>query len=179
MNRTPKLRVKTEISLRNWENLRSWIWQRLLNYDTNYQKQLIKKRCSMLLIIRWKSKLKIDHPTVVRMAIRKFINNAQEGTEKKKTSCTVCGDINWCSQYWAQYGGFLNTKDGVAIWSSNPLLGTYPEKTKTRIWKDTCTPVFTAALLNSSQHIKEAYKCPSKDTWEEKMWHIYYTQREK
>ena len=39
------------------------------------------------------------------------------------------------------------TKNSVAIWSSNPLLGKYPDKTI--IWKDTCTSVFIYNIYNS------------------------------
>ena len=51
-----------------------------------------------------------------------------------------------------------------------PLLGIYPEKTI--ILKDTCTPMFIAALLTIARSWKQP-KCPSTDEWIKKMWHIY------
>ena len=51
-----------------------------------------------------------------------------------------------------------------------PLLGIYPEKTI--IQKDTCTPIFTAALFTIARTWKQP-KCPSIDEWIKKMWHIY------
>ena len=51
-----------------------------------------------------------------------------------------------------------------------PLLGKYPEKTI--IQKDTCTPMFIAALFTIARTWKQP-KCPSTDEWIEKMWHIY------
>ena len=45
---------------------------------------------------------------------------------------------------------------------AGPLLGTYPDKTLTQ--KDTCTPVFRAALLWKQP------QCPSMDEWLRKMW---------
>ena len=51
-----------------------------------------------------------------------------------------------------------------------PLLGIYPEKII--IQKDTCTPVFTAALFTRARSWKQP-KCPSTDEWIEKMWYIY------
>ena len=51
-----------------------------------------------------------------------------------------------------------------------PLLGIYPEKTI--IQKDTCTPVFTAALFTVARSLKQP-KCPSTDKWIKKMWYIY------
>ena len=53
-----------------------------------------------------------------------------------------------------------------------PLLGMCPEKTETLIWKDTCTPIFIAALLTIAKTWKQP-KCPSTDEWIEKMWYIY------
>ena len=50
-----------------------------------------------------------------------------------------------------------------------PLLGIYPEKTI--IQKDTCTPVFIAALFTIDRSWKQP-KCPSTDEWI-KMWYIY------
>ena len=43
-----------------------------------------------------------------------------------------------------------------------PLLGIYPEKTI--IQKDTCTPVFTAALFTIARTGKQP-KCPQADEW--------------
>ena len=53
-----------------------------------------------------------------------------------------------------------------------PLLGIYPEKMKTLIRKDTCTPIFTAALFTTAKTWKQP-KCPSTDEWIKKMWYIY------
>ena len=52
------------------------------------------------------------------------------------------------------------------------LLGVYLEKTKTLIVKDTCTPIFFAALFTVAKTWKQP-KCPSADEWIKKMWHIY------
>ena len=51
-----------------------------------------------------------------------------------------------------------------------PLLGIYPEKTIFQ--KDTCTPMFTAALFTIARTWKQP-KCPSTDEWIKKMWYIY------
>ena len=51
-----------------------------------------------------------------------------------------------------------------------PLLGIYPEKTV--IQKDTCTPMFIAALFTIGRSWKQP-KCPSTDEWIKKMWYIY------
>ena len=51
-----------------------------------------------------------------------------------------------------------------------PLLVIYPEKTI--IQKDTCTPMFIAALFTIARTWKQP-KCPSTDGWIKKMWYIY------
>ena len=51
-----------------------------------------------------------------------------------------------------------------------PLLGIYPEETKTE--KDTCTPMFTAALFTVARTWKQP-RCPSTDEWLEQLWCIY------
>ena len=51
-----------------------------------------------------------------------------------------------------------------------PLLGIYPEEIKTE--KDTCTPLFTAALFTIARTWKQP-RCPSTDEWIKKLWYIY------
>ena len=51
-----------------------------------------------------------------------------------------------------------------------PLLGIYPDKTK--IQKDTCTPMFIAALFTIANTQKQP-KYPSTDEWIKKMWDTY------
>ena len=52
------------------------------------------------------------------------------------------------------------------------------KKTKTNkkktheIKKDTCTPMFIAALCTVAKIWKQL-KCPSTDKWRKKMWYIY------
>ena len=48
-----------------------------------------------------------------------------------------------------------------------PLLGIYPEKTKTE--KDTCTPLFIAALFTIARTWKQP-RCPSTDEWIKKVY---------
>ena len=51
-----------------------------------------------------------------------------------------------------------------------PLLGIYPDKTITQ--KESCTKMFIAALFTIARTWKQP-KCPSRDEWIKKMWHIY------
>ena len=52
------------------------------------------------------------------------------------------------------------------------LLGIHLKKVKTLIRKDTCTPVFIAALCTIAKTWKQP-KCPSTDDWIKKMWYTY------
>ena len=51
-----------------------------------------------------------------------------------------------------------------------PLLGVYPEEIKPE--KDTCTPVFTAAVFTIARTWKQP-RCPSADEYTKKLWCIY------
>ena len=51
-----------------------------------------------------------------------------------------------------------------------PLLGIYPEETK--IERDTCIPLFTAALLTIAGTWKQPRRPPA-DEWIKKLWPIY------
>ena len=50
------------------------------------------------------------------------------------------------------------------------LLGIYPEETK--IEKDICIPLFTAALFTKARTWKQP-RCPSTNEWIKKLWYIY------
>ena len=50
------------------------------------------------------------------------------------------------------------------------LLDIHPEET--RIERDTCTPVFTAALFTIARTWKQL-KCPLADEWMRKLWYTY------
>ena len=51
-----------------------------------------------------------------------------------------------------------------------PLLSIYPERTKSG--KDTCAPMFIAALFTITRTWKQP-KCPSTDEWIKKLWCIH------
>ena len=63
-----------------------------------------------------------------------------------------------------------NEKSQREIKESIPILGIYPEKTK--LEKDTCIPLFIAALFTIARTWKQP-RCPSTDEWIKKMWYIY------
>ena len=72
---------------------------------------------------------------------------------------------------WRTVWRFLKKlKIGLPYDPAIPLRGKYLEKTTTQ--EDTCTPVFTAAVLTTARTWKQP-KCPSTEEWMKKMWDIY------
>ena len=68
---------------------------------------------------------------------------------------------------------FVEYKDTTSIPPYDPaipLLGTYPEETKTE--KDTCIPLFIAALFSIARTWKQP-RCPLTDERIKKFWYIY------
>ena len=60
-------------------------------------------------------------------------------------------------------------------WPYDPvilLLGIYTKETRIR---DTCTPVFIAALFTIARTWKQP-RCPSADEWIRKLWYLYTTE---
>ena len=51
-----------------------------------------------------------------------------------------------------------------------PLLDIYPEETK--IERDTCIPLFIAALFTTARTWKQP-RCPSTDEWIKMLWYLY------
>ena len=91
--------------------------------------------------------------------------------EKREPSYTIGGNVSWCSHCEEQYGGSLKKlKIELPYDPAIPLLGIYLDKTI--IQKDTCTPVFIAALFTMAKTWKQP-KFPSTDVRIKKMWYIY------
>ena len=90
---------------------------------------------------------------------------------KRESFCTVGGNVNWYSHYGEAVRRFLKKlKIELHYDPGIPLLGIYPEKNI--IQKDTCTPMFTAALFTIARSWKQP-KCPTIDEWIKKRWYIY------
>ena len=83
--------------------------------------------------------------------------------EKRECSCTLGANVNCYSHYGRQCGDFCK-KLGIKppYDPAIPLLGIYPEETK--IEKDTCIPLFIAALFTIARTWKQL-RCPSTDEW--------------
>ena len=70
------------------------------------------------------------------------------------------------------------TKNRATLWPSNSTPVYISKETKTLIWKDTCTPMFIAALLTIAKVWKQP-KCPPTDEWIKKIkWNNKRKQNE-
>ena len=100
------------------------------------------------------------------------IINAGEGIEKRESSYTVGGIVNWYSHYGEQNGdSFKKTKNRASIWTNNTThRHTYPEKNM--VLKDICTLMFIATLVTIVKRWKQP-KYTSTEEWIRKMWYIY------
>ena len=131
------------------------------------------KRCSTSLISReMQIKITMRYQIIpVRMAIiKKSTNNKyQKGSGEKGNLLNCWWECKVVKSLWRTVWRFLKKlKTELPYEPVTPLLGIYPEKMKILIWKDTCTPMFIAALFTTAKTWKQP-KCPLTDEWIKKI----------
>ena len=87
--------------------------------------------------------------------------------EKTEPSHTVGGNVNLVTME-NSIEALRKLKIALPYDPAIPLLGIYPDKTI--IQKDTCIPMFTAALITVAKIWKQL-KCPWPDKWIQKKWY--------
>ena len=105
------------------------------------------------------------HLIPARMAIIKKPTNTKcwRGCGEKGTLSHCWWDCKLVQPLWKTVWRFLRKlKIELPFDLAIPLLGIYPEKTTTH--KDTCTPMFIAALFATAKTWKQA-KYPSTEEW--------------
>ena len=123
------------------------------------------KRCSMLLIIReMQSKTTMSyHLTLIRIVvIKKSTNNKfWRGHGEKGTLLHCWWEYKLVQPLWKTVWRFLKkkTRNKTTYDPAIPLLGIYTEETK--IEKDTCTPMFIAALFTITRIWSESHSVVS------------------
>ena len=117
-----------------------------------------------------KTKMKY-HLLLVRMAAIKMPTNNKcwRGCGEKGTLCWW--ECRLTQPLWKKVWKFLK-KLGIKppYDPAIPLLGIYPEETK--IERDTCIPLFIAALFTIARTWKQP-RWPLTDEWIKKLWYIY------
>ena len=90
--------------------------------------------------------------------------------EKKEQLWHCWWDCKLVQPLWKTVWRFLKKlKIQLPCAPATPVLGIHPEKNMTQ--KDTCTPIFTAALYTITKTWRQL-KCPLTEEWI-KMWYIY------
>ena len=126
---------------------------------TNYQRNANQNynEVKMLNGTNYQRNAMRDYPTLVRIAIiKKFTNNkCWKSCGEKGTLLHCWWECKLVLSLWRRVRTFLKKlKIDLLCDPAIPLLGIYPEKMKTVIWKDTGTPNVHSSTVYNSQDME-------------------------
>ena len=126
---------------------------------------------------------KIQHPFIIKnllkngkavrmAAIKKSTNNkCWRVSREKGTLLHFWWECKLVQPLWRTVWRFLKQLEIELPYDpAIPLLGMHTEETRRE--RDTCTPMFSAALFIIARTWKQP-RCPSADEWIRKLWYIY------
>jgi hypothetical protein len=111
---------------------------------------------------------------LLRVTLRYSVDtDSGKNVEKEERTLLHCWwDCKLVSTLWKLVWQFLRKLNIILLEDpAIPLLGIYPEDAPTSN-KNTCSPMFIAALFILARNWKE-HRCPSTEKWIQKNWYIY------